>query len=170
MTAILGSDKVIVAERKLKDQLIQKAFGEQKEGRLVLDLFEAAYLLGKKKLEIVDSKTKKISLEKLEQHAQKRDKCFHEKFVVFKELRDRGFVVKTGLKFGFDFRVYPPGKRPGQAHTQWVVNVATQNERFTMPQISRMIRLSGNLNTILLNAVVDSEDDVSYYELRRVTI
>ena len=84
-------------------------------------------------------------------------------------MRERGYVIKTGFKFGFDFRVYPRGKKPGEEHSQWVIHVATQDEKISVPNYSRMIRLSGNLKTQLLIAVVDSEDDVNYYATNRIT-
>ncbi len=166
---LLSGDKIIVSDKRFRDQLIQKAFGEQKEGKLVLDLFEATYLLEKGKIEIEDADGKKFDAVELEKFASKKYKDFHSRLVVFRDLRDKGYVVKTGFKFGFDFRIYPHGKRPGEEHTKWVVAVATQGEKFAMPELSRMIRLSGNLKTECLQAVVDSEDDICYYKMERVT-
>jgi len=99
----------------------------------------------------------------------KKNKKFYLKFQVFKNLREKGFCTKTGFKFGFDFRVYPKGKKPGQAHSKWVVNAVSQNERFNSIELSRMVRLSGNIRTEMLIAVVDSENDVNYYAIERIT-
>ena len=166
--AKLFSNKVVIFEKKIKDQLIQRGFGEKKESSLVLDLKEALFLLEKKKIEIENSEDKSVSFEQMLKFAEKKERNFYNKFVVYSDLRERGYVVKTGFKFGFDFRVYPRGKRPGQAHSKWVVHVATQDERINIPNFSRMVRLSGNLKTQLLIAVVDSEDDVNYYETNRI--
>lgn len=165
--AKLIENKVIVEDKKTRDQLIQKGFGEKEEKKLILDLKEALYLLGKKKLE-VKQKGKKISFKKLLELADSLEEKFYTKFLVFKDLRERGFVVKTGLKFGFPFRVYPRGKKVGEEHTQWVINVVTQDDQFSIIETSRMVRLAGNLNTVLLMAVVDSENDINYYEIRRI--
>lgn len=152
------------------DQLFQKGFGERDaDKKLVLDLKEALYLAEKEKLEILDLKGKPVSEKALLKLGEKLEKKFYSKLLVFKDLRERGFVVKTGFKFGFDFRVYPRGKKPGEEHTQWVIHVGTQDEHFSLPEFSRMIRLSGNLNTMPLLAVVDSEDDINYYEIKRIT-
>ena len=165
----LIANKVIVHDNDLKSQLIEKGFGERQEtGELVLDLKEALYLLEKKKVEI-EKEEKKFSEKELLKFGEKKEVKFYTKFLVFRDLRERGFVVKTGFKFGFDFRVYPRGKKPGQAHTQWVVDVATQEKRTGMPELSRMVRLAGNIKTILLQAVVDSENDINYYQIERIT-
>lgn len=169
MKNLLVSDKVIVREKKVKDQLIPKGFGEKTESDYVLDLIEAYFLMEKKKLDLEDREGKKIKQEELLKYAMKKDKKFYPKFLVYSDLRERGFVVKTGFKFGFDLRVYPRGKRPGQAHTHWAVAVLSQNDRMNFIEFSRMVRLSGNIKTILLFAVVDSENDINYYEVKRLT-
>lgn len=165
--AKLIENKVIVEDKKTRDTLIQKGFGEKGEKQLTLDLKEALFLLENKKLEVKKS-GRNVSAKKLLELADSLEEQFYSKYLVFKDLRERGFVVKTGLKFGFPFRVYPRGKKVGEEHTQWVINVLSQDEQFTMPETSRMVRLAGNLNTILLLAVVDAEDDINYYEIRRI--
>ncbi len=166
---LLVQNKAVVEKKKLQSQLQQKGFGERQEGEFVLDLKEALYLLEKKKLELKDRQGKKVSKKKLLAYASRREKNFFSKYAVFRDLRNRGFCTKTGFKFGFDFRVYPRGKKPGQSHTQWVVHVATQSERFNMIELSRMVRLSGNIRTQMLIAVVDSENDINYYKIERIT-
>jgi tRNA-intron endonuclease len=163
----LVENKVLIESSRLRDQLSQKGFGELIERKLVLELKEAIYLIEKKKLKVKKGR-KVVSAAELLELGESIDKRFYSKYLVFKDLRDKGYVVKTGYKFGFDLRVYPKGKKPGEAHTQWVVNVCTQDDAFSMPEISRMVRLSGNINTILIQAVVDSEDDINYYEIKRI--
>jgi tRNA-intron endonuclease len=161
-------NKVLVQDRRTIDQLSQKGFGERKDRELVLDLKEAVFLIEKEKLDVEDEKEKKISREELLKLGIKSEKNFYSKFLVYADLRQRGYVVRTGYKFGFDLRVYPRGKKPGEEHTQWVIDVKTQDDKFTMPAFSRAVRLSGNLKTTLLVAVVDSENDINYYEVKRL--
>ncbi len=165
---MLAENKVIVSEKNIRDQLIQKGFGERKERELVLDLHEALYLTEKGKLTVKDSKGKKVDKKKLLAIGEKKDKKFYSKQLVFKDLRDRGYCVRTGFKFGFDFRVYPRGKKPGEEHSQWVVDIKTQSEKLGMTGLSRMVRLAQNLKTIAIQAIVDSEDEINYYEIKRL--
>lgn len=168
--ALLIDDKVETRDKRLSDALRQKGFGEQRGRELVLDLFEALYLLEKEKFAVEDQKAGgRLGEEDLIKYASKKIKNFYLKYQVFKDLRERGFVVKTGFKFGFDFRVYPRGKKPGEAHSQWCINVTGQDDKYNFIELSRMVRLAGNLKTKLLNAVVDSENEINYYEVERVT-
>lgn len=165
--AKLVENKVLVESPRLRDSLIQQGFGEVFERKLVLDLNEALFLLEKGKIKVRKGR-KLLGESDIIAIGEAEDKRFYSKYLVFKDLRSKGYVVKTGYKFGFDFRVYPKGKRPGEAHTSWVINVWTQNESFTMPEISRMVRMSTTLNTVLVQAVVDSENSINYYEIKRI--
>jgi tRNA-intron endonuclease len=160
-------NKAIVESRRLRDQLIQRGFGERVGKHLVLELCEALYLLEKNKLTVLSEGGRKMKPSSLLRYARAIEPRFYTRYLVFKDLRDKGYVVKTGFKFGFHFRVYPKGKKPGEEHSAWVVWAVTQDESFTMPELSRMVRLAGNLNTQLLIAVVDAENDINYYLVER---
>jgi len=165
--SVLMENKVVVHDSTIKGQLVEKGIGENKGNKLVLDLFEAIYLTEKDKLCIVDSKGKKVSAKKLFEIGLKQDKFFYSKQKVHEDLRERGYCIKTGLKFGFDFRVYPRGKKVGTAHSEFGVHVAPENEKLSMTQISRMTRLAGNIHIKAIVAVVDREDEINYYYLDR---
>lgn len=167
--ALIVSDKIFLQDKKESDRLRQRGFGEQKNRELVLDLFEGFYLMQKDKLGIEDSKGKNLSEEEFLKKASAKIKDFYVKYQVFFDMRERGYIVKTGFKFGFDFRVYPRGKKPGEAHSQWCINVSAQNDKYNYIEMSRMVRLAGNLKTKFLDAVVDSENEINYYETERIT-
>ena len=109
-------------------------------------------------------------LKKLLAFAEKKEKNFYAKFLVYKSFREQGYCPKTGFKFGADFRVYPKGKKPGKAHTKWVVNVVLQSKRISMTELNRMVRLSKNIRTELLLAVVDSENGINFYSVARIML
>ena len=165
---VLAGTKAIVSGRKEKDRLEQQGFGERKEKCLVLDLYEALYLVERGKLKVDSLQGKRLSEKSLLATGLQSDKGFYENFAVFSDLRQKGYVVKTGFKFGCTFRVYPKGKNPGQEHTLWTVNVCSQNAKKSMSELSRISRLAQNLHTKALLAVVDSEDKVNYYTIYRI--
>jgi tRNA-intron endonuclease len=165
---LLTAGRVMVKGNRLKSQLAEKGYGEKKEGYLILDLKEALYLLERGKIELEDARGTAYDYEKLVRYASAREAKFHVKYAVFRDFRERGYCIKTGFKFGFDYRVYPKGKRVGEAHTEYVVHVTAQEERVAMPELSRMARMSQTLNTKVVIAVVDSEDDINYYQVKRI--
>ncbi|MEK6958711.1 MAG: tRNA-intron lyase [archaeon] len=168
--ATLMETKIIVDDATTKGTLVEKGFGEGKGRGLVLDLFEAIYLTEKGKLSVCDNKGKSISTKKLLTLGLESDKNFYTKNAVYADIKEKGYCIKTGLKFGFDFRVYPKGKKVGEAHSEYGLHVATENEKLNMTQLSRMTRLAGNIHLKAVIAVVDREDEINYYEAERLNL
>lgn len=162
---LLGN-KIVVENSTLKGTLVEKGFGESKGKELILDLFEGLFLLTKEKIVILKGK-KKISAKELFELGLNEDKKFYSKALVYADIREKGYQIKTGLKFGFDYRIYPKGKKMGQAHSQFGLNVYNENEKISMTQISRITRLAGNIHIIAINAVVDRENEINYYSMKR---
>ncbi len=140
-------------------------FGEKVENKIQYSLFEALYLVEKDKVVILDSKNKPLSNEQIYIKFQKIDKKFKTKYTVFKDLRDKGYVVKTALKFGAEFRVYPKGAKPGQKHSKWVVFTDHESKTFNWQEFSSKNRVAHSTKKNLLLAIVDEESDVTYYEV-----
>ncbi len=138
----------------------------QADGRVQLSLLEALYLVEKKKLEVLDGKKQTVSYTKLFQKAKRADRNFFVRYQTFKDLRARGYIVKTALKFGADFRVYERGIKPGQDHAKWVVFPVHESNAFTWQNFSAKNRVAHSTKKRLMIAVVDDEGDVSYWEVR----
>ncbi|MCH8147735.1 MAG: tRNA-intron lyase [Planctomycetes bacterium] len=166
----LFSTRVVVD--KDFEELVERNYGKQVADRLELSLVEALYLVEKKRLSV--SRERKLSFTRLLGHAHKKDKRMHERFTVFKDLRDRGLVVKTGFKFGCDFRVYQRGvgvkrgpKAPSE-HTKWIVYAIPEDYRSSFQELSRAVRLAHSIRARMLWALVDNEGDVTYLEVTRL--
>jgi tRNA-intron endonuclease len=154
-------------------ELAEKAFGKVVEKRLELSFVETLYLLHKKRIELKRD-SQKITPRKLMSAGVRLDKRLHEKYVVYEDLRERGLVVKTGFKFGCDFRVYKRGvrmrkgpKSPGE-HTKWIVYVVPEDYNCAFQELSRAVRLAHSIRARMLWAIVDNENNVTYYEVLRL--
>ncbi|MBU5537443.1 MAG: tRNA-intron lyase [Candidatus Aenigmatarchaeota archaeon] len=155
-----------------------KPLPEEEPNRLELDLVEAAYLVEKGKLRVIvkeEGKSKKLTFEELMKIGSERVNEFHPQYIVFRDLRERGYLVKTGYKFGAHFRLYERGvklKRGPKApheHTKAVVHAVAEESAFSLPELSRAVRLAHNIRATMWWAVVDRENDVTYYEISRLT-
>ena len=158
----LVEQRVFILEKSEDvEKLVEAGYGKELEDKLELALVEAMYLVNKDKLE-VKKDDKKMS-------------NFHAKLIVYSDLRERGFVVKTGFKFGCDFRVYERGvkvkKGPKESHehTKWVVHAIPEEFNCSFPELSRAVRLAQNIRTEMIWAVIDSENDATYYSIKRIT-
>lgn len=139
-------------------------FGEPVGEKIHYTLPEAFFLVEKGKM-IVFSGKKELTKKELTKKLQGIDKKFQTKYLVFKDLRDRGYVVKTALKFGAEFRVYQKGAKPGKEHAKWIVFTDHESNKMTWHDFSAKNRVAHSTKKKLLLAIVDEEGDVSYYEV-----
>jgi len=140
-------------------------FGEPKNNKIQYSLTEAMFLLENEKIEIY-SKNKELSQKEFLEKCRKIDKKIQIKYLVFKDLRERGYVVKTALKFGADFRVYDKGSSPGIQHAKWIVFAEHESNRMTWHEFSAKNRVAHSTKKNLLLAIADEEGDISYYEVK----
>jgi tRNA-intron endonuclease len=138
------------------------------DGRIQLSLIEAMYLLDKGKITIVDGKGKDIKKDSFLKRARKLEKNFKVRYAVYKDIRDRGYIIKTALKFGADFRVYERGIKPGEDHAKWIVYPIRETESLTWYDFAAKNRVAHSTKKRLLIGIVDEENDVTYYEIRWV--
>jgi len=88
------------------------------------------------------------------------------RFCVYKDLRNRGYIIKTALKFGADFRVYDRGVKPGEDHAKWIVYPVYESSTLTWYEFAAKNRVAHSTKKRLLIGVVDDENSVSYWEVR----
>lgn len=167
-TAVMHQTRVLSEASDAARELYNTSrFGAQREdGRIQLSLLEALYLIEKKRIEITDSKGKKISAEQMLSKAKKVEPNFYTRYAVFKDIRNRGYIIKTALKFGADFRVYDRGVKPGEDHAKWVIYPVHEANTLTWHEFSAKNRVAHSTRKRLLIGIVDDEADVTYYEIR----
>lgn len=143
-------------------------------GELQLSLSEALHLVERDEIEVVED-DKAFSRDELFERCASMDEEFPQKFSVYSNLRERGYIVKSGFKFGAHFRVYPRGVNPyvdgpkdNKQHTQWVVHAVQEDKTMSFQEMSRAVRLANNIRATMLWGVVDSENGVTYYEVDHV--
>ncbi|MDO8660355.1 MAG: tRNA-intron lyase [Candidatus Woesearchaeota archaeon] len=164
--AVLAQNRIITENSNEAKLLFdQSVFGAPlADGRIQLSNLEALYLFDKEKVQFVNSKGKPIAREQALKQFTKAQANFWTDYAVFSDLREKGYVVKTALKFGADFRVYDRGVKPGEDHARWVVFAVDQAVRMTWQDFAAKNRVAHSTKKKLLIAVVDNEGDVSYWE------
>ena len=174
--AKLLNDSVRVSDGDAAEEVHSELYyGKMREDALELSLPEAMHLVDRQEIDVLDS-GEKLSREEAFERFCSLDGDFDQKYTVYDDLRDRGFIVKTGFKFGTHFRTYPRGVNPykegpktNQEHTQRLVHAVHESREWSMEEISRLVRLAENVRADFVFGVVDSEHDVTYYEVDRLT-
>ncbi len=127
---------------------------------LLLDPVEALYLNEKKLIRIIRN-GKKVSSKKLESIQIKSFSGFSDKYRVYKELRNRGYVATPGIKYGSDFAVYENG--PGRDHAPYVVQILSEKDHLSAAEIVKAGRLASTVRKAFIIAVVN-ENQIRFVE------
>jgi tRNA-intron endonuclease, archaea type len=134
---------------------VPKPKGINFDSPLILDLVESYYLIQKRKLKVI-SKDKLLSLRDMKEICRKQYDKFDLKYTVFQNLRDRGYVVSPGIKFGCDFAVYEHG--PGIDHAPFLVQVLNAEEVITATNIILSGRLATTVKKQFIIAIPKMKD------------
>ncbi|MBY8996432.1 MAG: tRNA-intron lyase [Candidatus Thorarchaeota archaeon] len=129
---------------------------------LELSLIECVYLTQQKRLNVRHHDGESIL--GVEDLLKLGSECFDEfkdRFIVYSQLRERGYIVRPGLKFGTDFAVYLHG--PGKDHAPFLVHVIPQRKGVVPLDIVRAGRLATSVRKKFIIATVKENGEIAYY-------
>jgi len=119
---------------------------------LKLDAYESLFLMRHSgyKLNIEEAR--------LVKEARKRRSDFLSLYEVYEDWRLRGFVLKTGFKFGTHFRLYMPGASPTLANEEWmhskhVIHVFPRESKMLISEWARAIRVAHGVKKTFILAI-----------------
>ena len=145
----LGPDGLVLFE--------QGGYGRTGKNELRLTPHEALYLLHRQKIEIpghtFDTLLSFFS----------RDPTFLRAFLVYRDLRERGYAVQPGPQ---DFRVYRRGEKPGTGESKYLVRVLSERDLVHFDEMGKEATSSSHMRKQFILAVVDDEDELTHYEIR----
>lgn len=124
---------------------------------LILDLFEARYLQDASTISIYEAQ-KRVSAQSLLESCRKSHTGFDKKYTVYKDFRDKGYIVTTGIKFGCDFAVYKRG--PGIDHAPYLVQVYSKPDQITATGAVLAGRLATTVRKQFILAIPDKRQGV----------
>ncbi|SFM62022.1 tRNA-intron lyase [Methanolobus profundi] len=166
MIGKLVKDRVKSGKQAINELYNTGYYGRPKGDVLELTLVEAAYLLYKNKLEItLDDRT--LGFEEFFTEASKRQQFFELKYIVYKDLRERGYYVQPSVT---DFRVYPRGGHPGKTQAKMFVYVRSERVPMLLNDLISQYNAALNVRKQMVLAIVDEESDLTYYEVKKADI
>lgn len=163
MNSVLKEDRVIVQHQHAHNLYNKRYFGNLTDEGLELSFIEALYLLEKEKIEIFDKNGETVTASDM--YTIIREKQIFSHYLVYKDLRIRGYIVKTGFKYGSDFRIYERGHSPGDGHSNYLVKILSEEQEIKVRDFSSYVRVAHGVRKNLLLAVVDDEYDITYYDI-----
>lgn len=159
--ARLVKDRVLVEDEKDANTLYNKgSFGvPQSGGGLMLDLIEALYLVEHNRLAVEGHDPARLL-----RHASSSERDFEIRYIVYRDLRNRTFVVKPSNVT--DHNVYARGALPGKSASTHLVRCASERGSLDGAALIAEVDRATKHKKLLLVALVDEEGDLTYFEAR----
>jgi tRNA-intron endonuclease len=159
------SNRAIVEQVQFQDELRAKGFGEKDHADYVLKSYESLYLLYRKKLSFTNKI--EITFDSLLNALVKSDKDVMTNFLIYRDLRSRGYVAKEGFGFGNDFRVYERGefqKKPAR----YVIFGISEGTNIKARAFGEAVAQVEKMGKEAVIAVIERRGEVIYYKASKM--
>lgn len=150
-------------------------YGQPYGDKLILSPEEASLLLERSRISIYKDRDLKnfYPLDELIEHFSSLDKQFWGRYLVYKDLRSRGYVVRSGYGEFSPYRRYPRGTKPGTTKnlqdnkksgvSDTVIYPFLEGNFLELDQLDLIVNLAKSNRKKLILGVVDRSGDVTYY-------
>jgi len=163
---MIDQNGVIVVESvKQQDQLRSKGYGEKIKDMYILESYEALFLLYYNRLVLKKQKSI-LDFSTFLQTLLKIDLSIFTKFLIFRDLRTRGYIPKEGFGFGNDFRVYERGQYSRKA-AKYVIFGINEGLSVKANILFENIRSIEKMGKEAIIAVIERRGEIIYYKVNQ---
>ena len=166
ITAKFIDEKTIVINPKMQNILNERVFGESQNDTLILNSFETLYLLYNNKLELKKVNKNIVFDELIQKYIQKNDDILT-RFLLYRDLRTKGYVVKDGFGFGSDFRVYEKGTY-GQKDAKFLIFAFNEGTQQKIGKLYKNIHEITQMGKEPIIAVIERRGEIIYYKINKM--
>ncbi len=177
----IKGDRVVVDDPHAIEELRKRGYGDRDEhdGRYFLYMYEALYLLYTKRMSIIrkddsdsnsksnNNRTETLSFDELVGEALRYDPSIWTKFLIYRDLRSKGYVAREGFGFGNDFRVYDRGDYNIKS-ARYIVFGLNEGREVKIDDLNRMVEQISNMGKEPIIAVIERRGEVIYYSVERM--
>jgi tRNA-intron endonuclease len=164
---VLAAGAVTIPRREDADPLLQGGYGtrcDAGEG-VLLSPWEALYLLAEDRLQVSDVATgDALGFQTLLSTFREDDPEVWTRYLIYRDLRKRGYVVRDGMGLGIDFRLYARGTY-GEKAAKYIVYAVCEGTPVPVQKLQEALSIALNVKKRLVVAVMDRRGEIVYYSL-----
>jgi tRNA-intron endonuclease, archaea type len=165
---VLAVKGVRITDRSSVDSLSQRGYGTEEKGIFTLSFYEALYLLDKELLEVTDEVGEKADFQRLLECYEAKDENAWVNYLVYRDLRSRGYVVREGFGAGIDFRIYERGTY-GKDTAQYLVLSTLEGKPLPIQSLVNAVHQCQSQKKEMILAVMNRRGEVVHYSVSPLT-
>jgi tRNA-intron endonuclease len=166
---LLAEKGVRISKKSDVNDLSSRGYGVPKEDELLLTFYEALYLAEKGVLEVEDKKGEREDFQGLLQRYEVVDYEAWVKYLAYRDLRSRGYVVREGFGLGVDFRAYERGEYSKDTAKYLILSIQ-EGKPVSLQDLTTVLRQSQSLKKELVLAVMNRRGEVVYYSVSQLIL
>ncbi len=152
------------------DSLFSEGYGTKLKKMFVLNFCEVLFLLENKKIIVINEKTRRnLDFKELFTRFTKDDKFFWKKYLVYRDLRSRGFISREVENKESMFEVWERGQF-NKKDSSYFVRIIVEGLSEDTSTLINNIELSKKIGKNLKLAVIDPRGEIVYYGLEEANL
>jgi tRNA-intron endonuclease len=143
----------------------------QQDGTLSLSPVETMFLLERNRIELIDEQAgTQIDLYQYLQRSFNTQPELWTHYLVYRDLRSRGYIVKEGLSEEIPFRVYPRGGEIGKDTSKYLIYIVKEGVPIELTKLDKATTTAKGVGKKLILAVLNRQGEATYYQVSQVSI
>jgi len=167
-SGVLVEKGVRITEKSSVDALSSRGYGTAENGVFTLAFYEALYLLDKEMLEVKDENEEEVDFQSLLRCYEGVDENAWVNYLVYRDLRSRGYVVREGFGAGIDFRIYERGAY-GKDTASYLIMSAQEGKPVLIEDLTNAVLQCQSLKKELILVVMNRRGEIVYYSVSQLT-
>lgn len=160
---------VKVREKQNIKELVSRGYGVTENDELLLTFHETLYLMDKGILKVKNKKKREVGFQQVLQNYKSVDENAWAKYLTYRDLRSRGYVVREGFGLGVDFRVYKRGEY-GKETAKYLILSLQEGKPVSSEDLTQVLRQCQSLKKELILAVMNRRGEIIYYSVSQLTL
>lgn len=171
VVGFLGGRTVIIKDKEDARRVYDEHYGSfNDQGLLELHGVEAVHLIDRRKLKVVDAEGRELGIHELAEYFTKFNPEFWVEYLVYSDLRKRGYVLKPISGEGATFALYERGANPDYEPSKYIVYVVREGVKMDFRDLEHISDLARRLRKEPILAIVDRQGDIAYYSVSTVSL
>ncbi len=167
-SGMLTAKGIQVTEQSSIDALSSRGYGTLEEKIFTLTFTEALYLNDKGMLEVKGEKDEAIDFQSLLQQSAAQNENAWVNYLVYRDLRSRGYVVREGFGAGINFRVYERGTY-GKDTAPYLILGTQEGQPLAVNELATVLQQCQSQKKELVLAVMNRRGEIVYYSVSQLT-
>ncbi len=148
----------------------QGVFGELEKGVLTISDVEMLFLQDHGKIQVIGEGGMEMGFDDLLHHFSPGDPDLWLRFLLYSDLRKRGYTVKPGYGPKLEYRIYDRGAAVGKEPAKYLVYGLVEGKSVSISEIASVANSAKLSKKDLILAVIDRQGEITYYDTSEINL